>query len=314
VLNRDSEEYKEIALAMNAELQHVFNHNIQFFKRINHPFFSKFIDYQPKRLRLRLSEEGYINLYNVNSGLDVYPEEPGLYAEKQAKVFLKNRPHYFVTQAIVDEGYKNVPFTEYLTKTNTKYQQMYPKKIQADQHLAEQLFMYGAGLCLQLQYVLNALDVKNLIIFEPDADAIYNSLFVVDWEAILGYFNRDGYQFHIFNVHDSDENLASVNSILRKKGFHRCSKIDYYYHYDNNELRSLAANLKYYIMTALGVTGYYEDERVGLAQSVVNFQQSIPFSRKNLSAEREYCNTPVLIVGNGPSLDQLEDFLQEVNE
>lgn len=314
VLNINSTEYRRIEIAIDAELTNVFNHNASFFKRIRHPYFSKFVDYQPKRLKLRLSENGYVNLYNIKTGKEVYPEDPVIYAEKQAAVYLKERTHYVITESIVDEGHEDYPHTEYITKTNEKYNQLVPKLIEGDETLAEQLFMFGAGLCLQLQYVLNALDVKNLILFEPDDDALYFSMFVVDWEAILSYFRRDGYNFHIFNVDSSDINLNIVRSILHKKGQHRCSKLDYYFHYDNDELRDLGNNLSHYLTNILGSSGYFEDERLGFAHSLENVMNNIPFLNKHMAEHEIHCNKPVLIVGNGPSLDQLEEFLTTRSE
>ncbi|MCJ8339789.1 MAG: DUF115 domain-containing protein [Pseudomonadales bacterium] len=296
---------------MSAELQRVFDHNIRFFKRVNHPYFTKFIDYQPKRLTLRLSEQGYINLVNINTGQAVYPEDPVVYAEKQAAAFLKKRSHFVVTETLIDRGHPNYPYTEYLAKTNKKYEELLPPIVQADETLAEQLFMYGAGLCLQLQYVLNTLDVKNLTIFESDEDALFNSLYVVDWEQILGYFNRDGYSITVYNVTDNDENIRVINSLLKNKGYHRCSKIDTYFHYENDELRQLSNNLKFYFMNVLGGLGYFEDERLGLLHTLENVQKGMPISRNSLTMASDFCDKPVLVIGNGPSLDELEGFLKE---
>lgn len=310
MLDTNSSEYRRIAIAMDAELQNVYEQNVKFFKRIKHPYFSKLIDYQPKRLKLHLSAKGFINLYNTNTGQDVYPEDPCVYAEKQADSFIKKRPHYVITSSLPDRGQPNRPFTEYLTATNKKYNQLLPERIEADQLCSDQLFMYGAGLCLQLQYVLNAIDVKNLSVFESDQDAMHASLYVVDWEQILGYFNRDGYSFTIYNVTDTDENIATIGSLLARKGYHRSSKIDIYFHYHNDELGKLSGNLKFYFLNLMGGLGYFEDEHFGLAHTLKNIKRSMSVSRKNLTAVKDFCDKPVLIIGNGPSLDSLEEFLK----
>lgn len=296
---------------MNEELQAVFNKNLLFFARIKHSYFKQFIDYTPKRLSLKLSEKGYINLYNMSTGQAVYPEDPSVYAKRQADEFLRKRPHYIVTAEMPGERREGYPFTEYLAKTNAKYKSLVPKIIQGDNNKVEQLFMYGAGLCLQLEHVLNALDVKNLIVFEADTDAIYSSLYIINWEAIFSYFNRPGYSFSIYNVKSTDENSSIIDFILQKKGRHRCAKIDNYFHYDNDELSQLYRNVKYYLNDALGGLGYFEDEKLGLLHTLKNLPLGIPYADKHLSEIRDYNDKPVLIVGNGPSLDVLEDFIRE---
>jgi hypothetical protein len=310
VLDKNSDEYRRIALIMNKDLQDLYKKNTLFFTKIKHPYFTKFSDYNPKRLRLKLSEKGYINLFNTNTGKEVYPEDPSQYAQKQATEFLKKRPHFIITEKASYQGHIETPYTDYMTRTTDKYNQLTPKIIQADEHLVEQLFMFGSGLCLQLQYVLNALDVRNLIIFEPDEDAIYNSLYVVDWEQILGYFNREGYNFTIYDVTDNDKNISTIYSVLIKKGFHRCSKIDKYFHYGNNELYSLYSNLQYYLMHTLGGVGFFDDELLGLEHSAQNIRNNVPHSVKHLTLQARLCDKPVLVIGNGPSLDGLEHFIK----
>jgi len=310
VLELNSSEYIQVATAINTELQGVYNENIKFFKRINHPYFSKFVNYRPKRLRLKLSEKGYVNLYNIDTNHEVYPEDPCVYAEKQALKFLKLRPHYIVTASIPDEGYEDFPTTELFLHINKKYEEVKPKYINAEEKFVEQLFMYGAGLCLQLQPILNNLDVKNLTIFEPDLDALYNSLYVINWEQILGYFNRDGYSLMIYDVFDSEDNLGLINSVLNKKLVHRCTKIDIYSHYENKELKRLSNDLKHYFINILATIGFFEDERNGLKHSIKNFISELAFANCHLSAAGKYTDIPVLIVGNGPSLDKLENFIR----
>lgn len=307
----DSREYRLAALAINFDLEALFTKNLDFFSVSNPALFDAMRYYKPQTLQLSLSTQGYLNLYNLNTGQAVYPTNPEEYAKKQADLFLKLRPGFSMHLSMEDAQRDDYPYSKMMLKLGNRYQSFKYKQVKNNDRPVEQLFMFGGGLFLQLQHVLNAIDVKNLTIFEPSSDAFHASMHLIDWSEIFRYFDRKGYSLELHILGDDSKNLRLLVDKIERKGHHRFPRLERYVHYNNHELDSIVKEFTNLLNSAISSVGFFEDERIGLAHTVENLKNKIPYSNKFLSAEKNFDNIPVFIIGNGPSLDESEQFLTE---
>jgi len=315
MLDVRSQEYKQAAIAINYELEAVFNKNLEFFRSKQKNLYDLFKNYKSEKLKLRLSEEGYLNLYNVNTGQPVYPCNPIDYAKQQVTLALEKRPTFALNLTLTDQGRDDYPYTKCLVKLDRLYQSIYTNLSLSTELEVPQMFMFGGGLFLQLESLLNKLDIKSLSIFEPNHDSFYASMHVIDWAEILRYFERDGYSLN-FNIIGQDQvDLVKLASIYYNKGFHHFPRIEQYYHYTNDELKNISTNFKNHLQTVIGSFGFFEDEKVGLTHTLVNIGKKIPIcTQYRLKDKNNMPKSPVVLVGNGPSLDECETFLVENQE
>jgi hypothetical protein len=305
-----SDQYKKIAISMNYELEAVFRRNLKFFQKEENNLYQFFKSYSPQKLQLRLSVEGYINLFNIDSGLPVYPCDPSVYAEDQVEYYLKTRPSFSLNLTLPDQGRDDYPYTKCLVSLDRLYDSVFKGLLMSKVTDVPQMFMFGGGLFLQLQHLLNKLDVKSLSIFEADHDSFYASMHLIDWSEIFRYFERDGYNLN-FNIATKDQlDLVKLASIYFNKGFHHFPRVEQYFHYSNDELKNISVNFKNHLQTVLGSKGFFEDEKVGLTHTLVNLDKNISVLVNEPSAMcKNPEDYPVILVGNGPSMDESERFL-----
>lgn len=309
MLNIKSKEYRDVALAMNYELEAVFKRNMDFFKKEDKKLYQTALGYKPKRMTLRLDPKGYINLYNLQTNQPVYPIEPNEYAEKQVARFFEKRPHFTISVSLGSELKDEYPYSKCIHAMHEKYSELLPTHYSEKQTLVDNLFMFGGGLYLQLQYILNKLDVKRLTIFETDFDSFYASLHTLDWSEIYRYFGRDGYSLDLMFITDTEESYLKIGRSMLNHGIHRYSKIDLFFHYKNNEIDYVYNQIKHYAKFLVSTMGYFEDERVGLAHTFKNVVNGCLYSKHSMRGTTQ-SELPVVIVGNGPSIDQTAEFLK----
>ncbi|NQZ51871.1 MAG: motility associated factor glycosyltransferase family protein [Moritella sp.] len=311
MLDLNSAEYRSAALSLNYELEAVFRKNMVFFSNEDKKIHNVCKTYTPSRLVLRLDPQGYINLFNLNSNIPVYPIDPEEYAKKQVEKFLQERPHFSFNIVITDNNRSDYPYTKCFSAIYAKYKALLPQYYHEEQVRVDQMYMFGGGLYLQLQHLLNQLDIKNLTILEPDFDSFYASMHVIDWSEIYRYFSRDAYSFDLAFIQADDQDYLKLGGKIVALGAYHYAKVDLFYHYQNSQLLHIADNIQRYVKNTIGGLGFFEDERIGLSHTLQNLKSGIPFSLEAGNAVNKLVNTPVLIVGNGPSLDHVEDFIKK---
>jgi len=304
-----SEENRQAAMALNVDLQVNYNKNMSFFKTRDKALYDFYSRFKPEKMSLKLTEEGYVNLYNLETGGFVYPYDPAKYAQEQATDFIKEQPYISLNLLIPDNNRDDYPFTRYLNQVESRFinypQQRYNKVDEIDQ-----VFMYGGGLFLHLEHLLNGIDVKRLCIFEPNSDAFYCSMHLIDWSEIYRYFDRDGYNLQLYIIDSNANNLLKISSYIHSIGPHRFARIYKYFHYQNDEINHIYNMTSSYLQSSIGAVGFFEDEIIGLAHTLENLKNKVPYADTDLSKKCNYDETPVYIVGNGPSLDNEIEFLK----
>jgi len=309
MLDINSVEYRQAALAINYDLEALFRKNMLFFQKQDEHLYHSATAYKLKRLSLRLDVKGYINLVNMDTNSPVYPCDPSVYAQNQVDRFFIERPSIALSTAMPGEKRDDYPYTKFLNEYKDLYSEVKPTNFSKPQDVSDALFMFGGGLYLQLQFLLNKLDVKNLTILETDFDSFYCSMHVIDWSEIYRYFDRPGYFLNIMFVSQNDNSFDEIAQHVLSTGVHNFSKIDFYFHYKNPELDYVAENIKAYCTWIIGRSGFFEDERIGLTHTIKNIQKSkgmLPIKKPFQSIG----NKAVLVIGNGPSLDELIPFVK----
>ena len=145
MFNNESQEYKQAAIALNYEPESLFRKNLEFFRVEEPDLYKQFFRFKPKRLHLKLSKDGYLNLYNINTGKAVYPIDPLEYAHKQVEVHLQSRPTFALNLMLSDNGRDDYPYTKCLSKLDIEYDKIYKALSIKDDPTTPNMFMFGGG-------------------------------------------------------------------------------------------------------------------------------------------------------------------------
>lgn len=157
---------------------------------------------------------------------------------------------------------------------------------------------------------LEKIKVGNIVIIENSFDNIWLSLFTIDYHHLVSKFSNYGQGLYIFAEQNIDASVAAIFKLLYEDipPFYIQSAI---YTYDGEEPEqslNLAKKLFEHKYRAFATWGFVDDEILGLQQTAKNIISGIPvFQPSGIAIPK---GASAIIVGNGPSLDSLIDFIR----
>ncbi len=286
-------------------LEVMFQRNMALFKKFAPSIYDEYINYQPQRLRLSLDADKHINLVNTDSGTFVYGQDPQEFCQQQVEHYIKKPSFYKVNFSAPSERYFfQLPL---ISKVLNKFDCF--KSIQANlDNPVGVLVVNGCGLGYHIGKLLNRIEVRNLVIFDPHKDSFYASLHTMDWAPIIEYFYRPGKLLKLFIGMNEADTMISLRLMTNRVGQHNISNTYIYTHLASKETEAFTDILfKQFHLTLTG-TGFLEDEQVSFAHTLDNLGENIPVLNNQKPTQKL---PPAFVVGNGPSLDKLLPFLRE---
>ncbi|MCP4595917.1 6-hydroxymethylpterin diphosphokinase MptE-like protein [Neptuniibacter sp.] len=309
----DSLIHKVDVLRLNLEVQVLYNKNLECFKKYLPPVYECFSTYVPQELTVKLDQQGNLNICNIQNGSFVYSEAPFSFSEKQYALY-KKKP---LTRSIFFEGshakiHERYLHTNYMKKLLENYSDIKSKEELVKESLPESIrFMVvmGIGSGHHLLQLIKHHDIRNLCLYDPHLDALFNSMHMVDWEPILEYFDREGYSLELCIGEPGHDCMKRLGEFFQRNGIFNIARVYLYKHYNSEDISQLEYLLKNEMSNLSVGIGFYDDERISLSHTVSNYLQNLPIARVSLSQRKQFAGCPCVIIGNGPSLDLCEDFL-----
>jgi hypothetical protein len=303
-------------LLRQAELQNLqlqlelrFKKNMAIFKEVAPDIYHQFNDYEPKELRLLYTEEGHLNLVNYNlNNKPVYPGDPKVFIDTQVEEFIR-LPSIssvnFAKSKIMNDRHIHAPLINHLIDTYAPFNDTI--KITCNQPIG-MFLMTGTGLGYQLPQLLDKLDIYNLCIFDPHKDSFYASLHTLDWGEIIKYFMRPYRMIKLLIGMETQDAMAELRLLTDRIGLHNVVFTFIYRHFGSvKEEEFITTYTKEFHLNATG-TGFFDDEQVSFAHTVANLNNQTPIFLQDPNKSSPL--PPLLLVGNGPSLDKHIEFLQ----
>jgi len=296
---------KQTKLEKNQAADQRYTQNLAFFRVNSEELYQTFVNYQPQDLTLAFDEDENVSIINRKTGRFVYPENPASYAQKQVDQFLKSDNasivKFFDPNVVKTEDYHHNDMMD-------RYMALYGDKLRPICHpksdqVIQQLIMIGIGTGLHIEELLRKQKVRNLVVMDSNLDALYLSLYFVDWSKLF----REVTNIEIIIEDDEEGFFERLHVYFSNMGTFLLGKYYVYHHYQNPLLERVVDNFTFKLASSNAFVGFYDDERVGLAHTVKNIESNLPFARKMLDMKKDL---PVFVVGNGPSLDHSIDFLK----
>lgn len=288
--------------------------NLEAFKRYFPKIHEKFHNYTPKIWLPIESNNGEINLVKKDSLTNWYGDNPVLESQQNFCDF-SNRPNkdglvlgYTGTKLAHYLHYKFVKKTEKLIEEEEE-QLPLPDNIQST-------IVFGLGAGYQLELLLQKHKVDNLFVCEPNPDFFYASLHAIDWHQILESIDKEETRIYL-NVGDGGGTLfRDLLNQFYAIGPYILSNTYFYQCYYNAELNQTIGQLREQLRIVIMMGEYFDHAYYGISHTTEIIKRETPLlspnpSRKLTLDDKE---TPIILIGNGPSLDSSIDVIKELQD
>lgn len=158
-----------------------------------------------------------------------------------------------------------------------------------------------------LNHVVRNRTIKHLVVIETNLNSFYHSLQETDWPALFKSFEDRGgtIYFHIGQVTSEIKRRLAIH--LNEVGPFNAANIHMIY--DGTEAGKInIAQTIQCLQDCINSLGFYDDERVGMAQTLFKMKKGAKFLRSYASP---YIQKPAVICGNGPSLNKIIPQIKE---
>ncbi len=316
-----------------AFLQKRLADNLQAFQEFLPDVYHTFKDYEEKNLFLTHDSDGNINVLNRESGQFLYGKNPVGEVLDRFDEYKKSpitRPYFTIgireskTSPVHNKCMKGVGavqsklFSEALLKKklgNLPDGLVYntgglPKDINS-------FFLFSVGLGFDIEKLYLEHDIRRFYIVENNFDIFYCSMQLIDWSAIIDKCKDKKSFIYIGLSEDSKELTRDLVGQLSQSGRHNAAGCFLYSgFYDSSHEDIFKAFKDDLDLTVFAGYGFYDDSRLSLAHSCLNFKNRVPCIKSDKKINKKFGqeDVPVFVVGNGPSLDADIEYIKNYQD
>lgn len=296
-----------------AALNSRFNNNMQAFQNHFPDIYDFFSNYSAKKIEVTI-HEGFANLLDTESGDVMYEYPAYLMALAQVQTYQKSplsstSKFYQHDEKLGDflHSRKLNPIVELLQSrvdSDVDKTQGLPKNLNA-------LIMFGVGLGYQLELLLAQHNVGSVYLIEPCLDTFYASLYTANWQFILDSLDVREINLHISLGPQEEDFFEQLLKETYMNGRYEVAKTHLYIHQNSNDIMTLVKQYKARFFELIQGWGFFDDGIMAMSHFLKSLENGVPIAKKKVPFDIDIATTPVLIVGNGPSLDQHIDFIKK---
>lgn len=285
------------------------NKNLNFFKKVIPQLYEDYKDYQFKSMSLSINDNGHAALLDMNKN-SVYPKDAKTFCFEQVEKYYQTPlglyPHFSIMGGKrFKEGKILDRFRSFINKEINDYAQDIKKPVGL-------LIINGIGLGYHIPKLIDDLDIFNIAIFDDSKDSFFASLHTTDWQEIISPFKQGGRGVHLSIGNKASDNLSNLACFFQTiSDFNRLNVFCYnHLSYDKSMSESLSFSLLADFKKTQAPLGFFEDEQISFAHTYENLKRGVPLLLDK-SPPKDLAYPPVMIVGNGPSLDNQITFLKK---
>ncbi len=296
-------EVQKLQMQMNVMLQK----NLSLFKERMPQVYKMVADHKPDNLILRLDHNNKINLLIQEHKHFLYNDDPQAFSHKQVALFQKKsqvRRFRITKNKEYNDDHIHIP---HLNGLIDEYEDNAREREHGTPNFIPSLIVSGVGLGHHLPELIKNFDIRNIMVYEKCVDSFYGSLQVLDWTKILDHFRQKGKSITLCIGSDPQAALAQIEAGINKVGLH--SQI-YTFVFRHTMRKAELDFIEFYqkeLRTFIGGMGYYDDEQIGLAHGYHNVKSK---SAVFVSHKTHSRKIRLLLIGNGPSLDEHKDYIE----
>ncbi|ASM50766.1 hypothetical protein PESP_a2853 [Pseudoalteromonas espejiana DSM 9414] len=293
-----------------------FTKNLAAFEHYYPDVFKALQEFQPREdFCIHVTKSGHGNFVPRDKEAPLYGDDPIEQVRKQVSEEIKN-PVFTLTE-YTKYNPNNTDLRLHIRYMQSLGKLMHEMKVEGEPELLESLpstfptaLLFGLGLGYQIELLMEHTTFDYMFIVEPDFEVFYASLYCIDWFSIIQKVdeNRNCLFLHIGST--EQELINDLNSIVEDVGAYSIVRSFCFQHYKDETLSALMAKFySDYFRFQFGF-GFYNDAITGLAHSFQLLKKNTSFFDAQATKIDSLKKIPVFIVGNGPSLDEAEEFLK----
>lgn len=292
-----------------------FSKNIAAFERYFPSIAKQFSEHTPRNWKPIKNKSGQINLCSIEFNDCFSGQSPRSEGELNYKTFARFPNKDGLVLGYEGEKLKSYTHYRFVKTTENLLNDLEEKQGNLPDEV-EALILFGLTQGYQFSSLLEHHEIQNLFICEPEPDFFYASLFALDWHDILETIDKGNRRIYI-NIGDKGENLfRDLISQFYAIGPYILVNTFFYQSYFRPDLVDSISQLREQLQVVIAMGECYDHARYGIAHTKEMGDRGARFLLSNASSalsdlERE---TPVFIVGNGPSVDLAIDVIKEERE
>ncbi|MBL4865189.1 MAG: motility associated factor glycosyltransferase family protein [Pseudomonadales bacterium] len=302
---------KADSLVKKTEAAEIFKRNMSLFRQYMPDIYNFYFNYQSKGVSLCSGPGDHFNLLDNNQF--VYPADPASLCEQQVSVFCDSPVHCTYSLAEFDNEVliKNFLHVTYLNKL-VELCAGYDKKKTATVLPKELSFLVvaGVGLGFHVQYLTEKHNIHRLVIWEPNTDVFYASLHAMDWEPVFKNTILAGRGLKMVIGQPHEVLLWEVQQFALGLGFWQLARVYFYKHYSSDEFDTAYNKIITSYYSFFSGWGFFDDEIITFAHTLDNFSSETRLLKYTETLSSELSELPVLVLGNGPSIDKDIEFIK----
>jgi hypothetical protein len=286
-------------------LWHQYKQNLSFFKQRYPQIYNDIVSYTPVLHKLILTEEGYLNLINIQTGQMLYPENPKDYCEKQLKSFYESGSSLTIVEHL--EHHKHF---ESLIRNKISYDIYHNLTLSEakENYIFGTFLLSGIGIGYLLPMITSKTNINNIIIYEPNKDFFYASLHTINWAEIMEAFNDDYHKCILWIAQPIEaipSRLFNYYSILGKHVFRQLEWMEHI----NDPKDRFGELMVDFIRLSYVFDGFVEYEKQSIARTI----QAL-INKTKIFRYESFCYPPqnlsALVIYNGLSKKKLTEIIK----
>ncbi|MBQ4848670.1 6-hydroxymethylpterin diphosphokinase MptE-like protein [Pseudoalteromonas sp. MMG012] len=306
-------EHKQREDKFAIEANERFSKNLACFEKYYQEIAQAIKDYQTRDdFCIHVTSTGHGNFFPKNIDAPIYSDDPIAQTQEQIEVQ--------TTHAVYSlTDYTGYPQDDMDTRIHSRYMTALTRhmcdvrtenkssiKVLPDSFPTAIIF--GIGLGYHVPLLLKRTHFDYVYLIEPEFEQFFASLFCTDWFEIIETVDEQGgcLFFHLGIDHKSF--MDDIEKISEDVGAFSLVRSFCYQHTPGQTLNTLIQKwCSDYFRFQFG-HGFYNDAVTGLAHSIHHLRNNAAILSKSPTGLD--FDTPIFIVGNGPSLDSAEEFLK----
>lgn len=300
-------------LDLSVYFQKCYEENLVYFQQHHPELYTFALSHSPKKSALGISDAGYPTLIDVKTQKQLTEDDP----RQQIANYLENyvKSPEFMTYGPKIFSRKPLTSRTHLTPFINKLNDAVPTTHEPCQVTPETPIPLAICFGQQLGHITDlsakAYNIRHLVIYEPDPDHFYASLFVQRYDQLSKPFNTDNKSI-TFVIGDCPNRLCNtIYEFVRQNGYFLIANVLLLEPHPTD--RTAHAKQRYRTLAPRMTQGwgFFSDELRGLTQTLENGRQGLNIFVPDQSKPSPLADAPCYVVGNGPSLDRCIDFLRK---
>lgn len=307
---KQSQEHQQREAEFAVQANERFANNLAAFEKFYPDIAQAIVQFQTRKdFCLHVTKSGHGNFIPLGEHVPLYSEDPIAQTIAQVDKYTKSanfgRTDY--TSSTPWESDDTRMHIQYMRRLSEVLSHIEADKYKPMRSLPEHYptaLIFGIGLGYHIPELLSRHSFDYMFVCEPDLELFFASLFCIEWDEVITKIDEQGGCLFLSLGVDYDEFFDEIYRIANEIGSFSAINSFCYQHYPSAKVNELIRSFfENYYQLQQGY-GFYNDAITGLAHAVRNVESGANFLFATEQAKKMVSDTPVFIVGNGPSLDE----------